>query len=135
MKIDRVYIPYWMWEDWINGMWRKVENEGELLLQAVEFTGDHIRYGNAMKEVIIAWPNTMLNSLTNASINRRAFLGHCAVCYKIGIPEYIVRQAWKLLTNDQRVLADEVAQETINEWLNEKRNKQVHKNMGKPMLF
>lgn len=117
MKINRVYIPYWDWEDWINGMWRKVENEDELLQQAVEFTGDHVRYGHAMKEVVIAWPNTMLNSLTNTSINRRAFLGHCAVCYKIGTPEYIVRRAWKLLTDEQRFLADDIAQKTINEWL------------------
>lgn len=110
------YIPYWEWEDWIYGMWRKVHNEDYFLKLAVKFTGDHVRYGSAMKEVVYAWPRTMVNSLTNPSINKRAFLGHCACCFKIKCPEYIVRRAWKLLTNEQRYLADKVAQETIDEW-------------------
>ncbi|MHA2404643.1 MAG: hypothetical protein ACXADH_16710, partial [Candidatus Kariarchaeaceae archaeon] len=85
------YVPYWEWEDWINGMWRKVDSEPEWIAKAVEFTGDHIRYGSAMREVSIEWPRTMINSLTNKSINRRAFLGHCACSFKINCPEYITR--------------------------------------------
>jgi len=76
----------------------------------------HLEYGSAMKEVITAWPRTMLNSLTNPSINKRAFLGHCAVSFKLGISEAITRAAWKELTDTQRYLADLVAQSTIDEW-------------------
>lgn len=112
--MKQVYVPYWEWEDWLNGMWAK--GSEDRLQEAIEFTGDWERYGNAMKEVIVAWPRTMLNSLTNPSINKRAFLGHCAVCFKIGITEDIVRMAWKRLTDEQRRLADKVAQETIDEW-------------------
>lgn len=114
--MKQVWVPYWEWEDWINGMWRKVENEDELLKQAIEFTGDHEKYGSAMNEVIFAWPRTMLNSLTNKSINRRAFVGHCAVQNKINIPEYITRMAWKSLTNMQRILADIEAEKAIKNW-------------------
>lgn len=116
MKIKQVYVPYWEWEDWVNGMWNKTENEDELLTTAISFTGNYIDYGKAMQQVIIEWPRTMLNSLTNPSINKRAFLGHCAVCYKLKIPGYITRQAWKLLTDQQRFYADMIAQSTINEW-------------------
>lgn len=133
MKIKQVYIPYWLWEDYINGMWGKVDESR--LQEAVDFTGDHIVYGSAMKEVIKAWPNTMLNSLTNNSINKRAFLGHCAVCYKIGITESTTRAAWKLLTDVQRFEADKVAQETINDWVNDYRNKQIRENVGRSLLF
>jgi hypothetical protein len=121
-KIKQVYIPYWEWEDWKAGMWRKIESAEEefrLLEAATAFTGDHILYGGAMKEVITEWPKTMLNSLTNPSVNKRAFLGHCAVQFKIGIPEYIVRMAWKKLTDQQRHDADKVAQETVDNWLYE----------------
>ena len=116
--IEQVYIPYWDWEDWKCGMWEKVniDEEKQMLERAIKFTGNHQLYGKAMREVVLEWPKTMLNSLTNVSINRRAFLGHCAVCYKINIPEYIVRAAWKRLTEKQRVLADNEAQKTINEW-------------------
>ena len=116
MKIKQIWVPYWHWEDWLNGMWAKSENEERDLQTAIEFTGDHIAYGNAMLDVIFAWPQTMLNSLTNPSVNKRAFLGHCAVSYKLKIPEYITRQAWKLLTDKQRYDADLIAQQTIDEW-------------------
>lgn len=138
-KITQVYIPYHKWEDFISGMWRTVDKETEqdMLIKAIVFTGDHELYGSAMKEVVGVWKNTMLNSLTNPSINKRAFLGHCAVQYKIGIPEYITRMAWKQLSDRRRELADGVAQKTINEWtINYARsNKRVHKNMGIQMLL
>ena len=131
------YVPYLEWEDWLNGMWRKVDDEPEWICKAVEFTGDHVRYGTAMVEVSEAWPRTMLNSLTNVSINRRAFLGHCACSYAINCPEYITRMAWKQLNDKQRYLADKVAQETINKWvaIYENENRGVHQNMGEQMLF
>lgn len=134
MKIKQVWVPYWEWEDYLNGMWSASTNE-EDLKTAIEFTGDHIRYGNAMKKVITSWPRTMLNSLTNTSINRRAFLGHCAVSYELKIPEHITRAAWKELTDQQRFDADKVAQETIDNWLNERQDPAVHKTLGAPMLF
>lgn len=94
-------------------MWAKTEFD---INKAIEFTGDHIKYGEAMKIVVEKWPNTMLNSLTNPSINKRAFVGHCAASDAIGCPEHITRLAWRELTEEQRVLADAVAQETIDEW-------------------
>lgn len=126
-KIKQVYIPYWEWEDWKSGMWRKLkpEDENESLQRAIEFTGDCIKYGNAMHDVINAWPRTMLNSLTNPSINKRAFLGHCAVQFSIGVPEYITRMAWRELTDQQRFEADAVAQRTIDHWLYEYATKNI----------
>src|SRR6478735_2903390 len=99
-SMKQVYIPYWDWEDFKNGMWRKLpkDQEPESVKKAIEFTGDHELYGMAMQFVITDWPKTMLNSLTNPSINNRALLGHCAVCWAIQIPEYITRMAWKELT-------------------------------------
>jgi len=122
MRIARVYIPYWEWEDWKEGMWRKIndkEEENILLQKAIEFTGDWVKYGTAMQKVVTLWPNTMLNTLTNVSANRRAFLGHCAVQMEINCPEYITRLAWKELTDKQREEADEIAQLTIDEWIEE----------------
>ena len=137
--MEQIYIPYWEWEDYKNGMWRKLnpKDEEKFIKFAVEFTGDHIKYGNAMKEVIKKWTKTMLNGLTNKSINKRAFLGHCAVSYKLNIPEYITRIAWKELTDKQRELADMVAQQTINQWEEnyERENRRVHKGMGEQMLL
>lgn len=119
MKLKQVWIPYWEWEDYNNGMWRTISDakeERRLLRKAITFTKDYVRYGRAMKKVVRAWPQTMINSFTNTSINQRAFVGHCAVQWKLGIPEYITRMAWKELTDKQREDADNVAQETIDKW-------------------
>ena len=139
MKIKQVYIPYWEWEDFINGMWRKLDKlqEQEMLQKAIEFTGNWEIYGAAMKKVSIKWPRTMLNTLTNLNVNRRAFLGHCAAQFEINCPEYITREAWGLLTETQRIKADAVAQKHINEWsLNyARKNREIHQSVGEQMLF
>ena len=139
MKIKQVYIPYWEWEDFINGMWRKIpkEQEPEMLKIAIEFTGSPIKYGNAMKQIIYEWPRTMLNTLTNLNVNRRAFLGHCACQFAINCPEYITRQAWHELTDMQRYLADKVAQQTIDKWCSEyeRKNQIIHSDMAEQMLL
>lgn len=88
-----------------------------------------------MKEVIAQWPNTMMNSLTNTSINRKAFLGHCAVNYKLGIPEYITRIAWSELTEQQRIDANKEAESCIKKYENEIQNRRIHKNMGTQLLL
>lgn len=114
----QVYKPYWKWECYNNGMWNKVDKSTEsiMLEKAVLFTGNYILYGESMRDVVYKWENTIENHLTNRSINRRAFLGHCAVYYKHQIPEYIVRKAWKELTDNQRILADLQAEQTIKDW-------------------
>ena len=116
--MKQVYKPYWKWECYNNGMWNKVDNitEQKMLKTAIEFTGNHILYGEQMRKVVYKWSNTIEHHLTNTSTNRRAFLGHCAVFYKLQIPEYIVRKAWKHLTDKQRILADNEAEKTIKEW-------------------
>lgn len=125
MKIKRVYVPFWKWEDWQNGMWRKLRKDQEDLFLniAIDFTSDWERYGSAMIEVVEKWKNTMLNNLTNVNSNRRAFLGHCACSYKLNLPEYIVRKAWGKLTEQQRIDADRVAQMVIDDWVEKNKHK------------
>jgi hypothetical protein len=139
MKINRVYVPYWEWEDYLNGMWRSVskDEEFDLLQKSIKFTSDWVNYGNSMSEVIKAWPKTMINSMTNSSINKRAFLGHCAVQFKINCPEYITRAAWKELTDKQRFDADLIAQQHIDNWIKEyeRKNRKVHKGLGEQLLL
>lgn len=116
--MKQIYHPYWNWEDFKAGMWRKVSPEDELsmLAQAIEFTGDHVKYGQAMLRVVDEWPITCEHNLSNDSLSRRAFIGHAAVCLELGIPEYIVRMAWGKLTDNQRIEANKVADIAIGKW-------------------
>jgi hypothetical protein len=135
--MKRIYKPYTEWEDYLNGMWRKLppEEENTMLEIAIKFTGNAELYGKAMEEVVKAWPITMQNTLSNTSVNRKAFLGHCAVQYKINCPEYITRMAWKYLSTNQRHDANKKAEINIKHWENEIRNKPVHKTLGKQLLL
>ena len=134
----RKYIPYWDWEDFKNGMWNTtVTDENKLLQIATEFTGDCEKYGAAMLKVIFEWKQTMINSLTNTSINQKAFVGRCAVCFELGIPEYITRMAWKELTEKQRIDANKKADYAIKIWRKnyEKENFKLHPHLGIQMLL
>lgn len=114
----RIYHQYYNWEDFKSGMWRKVSPQDELSMlgEAIEFTGDHVKYGQAMLRVINEWPVTCEHNLTNPSLNKKAFIGHCAVSLELNIPEYITRMAWKYLSDKQRDLANQQAENAINEW-------------------
>lgn len=138
-KIKQVWVPYWQWEDFQNGMWRKLtkDEESYFLQKAIDFTSNWKDYGQAMIEVIEAWPYTMLNSLTSPSTNKRAFIGHCACSYKHDLPEYIVRQAWKEITEQQRNDADEIAELVYLEWLekHEKENRTICRDLEGSVLL
>lgn len=118
--MKRVYHNYTKWEDYHAGMWKQLsKTELELHLQtAIDFTGDHERYGAAMQRVIVEWPITCEHNLTDKSMNQRAFIGHAAVCLELGIPEYITRAAWHFLTKEQQDLANAQADRAIKDWIN-----------------
>ena len=114
--MKQVWHRYEHWEDYKAGMWRKVTNEDELLKVAIEFTGDHIRYGAAMLRAIVEWPISAENNLTDQNINQRAWVGHAGACIEMNLPEYIVRQAWGMLTKQQQDLANMAADAAIAAW-------------------
>lgn len=116
MTIKRVYHPVCDWEEVKHNMYGSVDNKKVWLKKAIQFTGDHNLYGRFMMRVINEWPISCENALTDMSINRKAWIGHAAAALAIGCPEDIVREAWGLLTDEQRILANNQAQRAINEW-------------------
>jgi hypothetical protein len=116
MKFPRVYHPYWEWEEIDSNMWGSVENRKLFLKRAIEFTGDHQKYGRFMMRVVNEWPKSCENALTDYSLNRKAWVGHAACALAMGCPEDITREAWGLLTDEQRLLANKEAERAILCW-------------------
>ena len=112
----RVYHPYWTWED--IGMWRDVsESEKRKFLPvAIQFTGNARLYGDAMLRVIDEMPIACEHNLTELAMNRQAWIGHAACFLAIDCPEYITREAWGALSQQQRDEANERAAYAIQEW-------------------
>jgi hypothetical protein len=121
--MKRVYYPFWEWED--IGMWRIVESREKagFLKTAIEFTGNAKRYGAAMIEVLTAYPIATLHNLTDEGQNRRAWIGHAACYLATQCPEDITREAWGLLTQQQRDEANAVADIAITTWETEHNEK------------
>ena len=116
--MKQIYHPYWLWECFKNGMWRKETKEYEEteLPKIIEFTGDHKQYGSSMVQAVEGWNHSCENFLSNKSINRRAYIGHAGCGIRFGWPEYLVREAWKELTEEQRFLANMEADKAIRKW-------------------
>jgi len=105
-----------MWEEVSYNMWGRVKDRKRHLDLAIEFTGDHERYGLWMRKVIYQWPLTCEHNLTNKTINRKAWIGQAAAALAIQCPENIVREAWGHLTEQQRVDANTQAEKAIAMW-------------------
>jgi len=133
---QRIYHPISKWEEIGAGMWDKSKDRKSDLKRAIIFTGNHRLYGKYMMQVVNEWTFSCENSLTNTDINHKAFIGHCAAAKALRLPEDIVRQAWGLLTNEQRQKADMAAERAINWWWDNKgANIKLCKSMGVKMLF
>lgn len=116
--IKRIYHPYFLWEEIKYNMWGSTENREEYLKKAVEFTGDHFLYGSWMLNVVNDWKYSCEHNLSNLEQNRKAWLGQAACAYAFKCPEDIVREAWNLLTDEKRYLANMQADKNILIWEN-----------------
>jgi hypothetical protein len=117
-NMEQIYHPYWQWEDYKAGMWRKVAPEERMVMlkRAIEFTGDHVRYGMYMQRVSKEWPTACEHNLTEVNQNRKAWIGHAACCMAINCPEDITREAWGYLTKTQQNQANKQAETAILLW-------------------
>ena len=116
--MQKIWHPYWDWEDFKQGMWRRLAKSEEkaAIALAVEFTGDADLYGSWMMCVVRDYPLACQHNLTDPSLNRQAWVGHAACCMAHGLPEYIVRKAWAMLSERQRIRANLKADEAVSEW-------------------
>ncbi len=117
-RLRRVWFPYHRWEEYKAGMWRTVggSDQVRLLGQMITFTGNAQLYGEAMREVIAAWPISCALNLTTIGMNRCAWIGHAACAFKHAAPEHVVREAWHYLSQQQQDDANEQAEIAIRMW-------------------
>lgn len=126
MSIDRIYHPYWLWEETDSNMWGSVKDRKKYLKLAIEFTGDTALYGRWMLKVADKWRYSCEHNLTDVKQNRQAWIGHAACAMAHGLPEDIVREAWSYLTQEQQDAANKKADEAILYWETEIYGKNIH---------
>lgn len=116
---NRVFHTYDKWECYAAGFYATTK-EGmtkEDCEEAYrEFLSDTNRFADTLEHVITEWKNSCEHYLTNAAMNRIAWLGQAAACYAMGIPSQF-RNGFYLLTDAQQKKANETALIYLNKWL------------------
>jgi hypothetical protein len=116
MKLRQVYHPVQQWEEIAHNMWGRVDDRAGYTQRAIDFTGDHKLYGSFMRRVCLEWPISTENAFTDPYLNHRAWVGHAACALAFNCPEDIVRQAWRFLSDEQKLLANKEASRAIADW-------------------
>lgn len=120
LTVPRVYHPWWMWECYKHGFYNGTTPENiepdkaETLYR--DFLRDSNQFTDAMFRVASEWPNSCEHFLTNTSLNRIAWLGQSAMCIATGVPSKY-RSGFKLLSEDEQLIADTLAEEFLILWL------------------
>lgn len=81
-----------------------------------DFLLDDARFRSALEHITNHWPHSCEHYLTNAAMNRIAWLGQAAACYAAGIPA-AYRGGFHLLSEEQQKKANLTAFEYLNRWL------------------
>ena len=115
--IKQVFIEYWLWEDYNSGFYNQnCSNEKEKLLESVKYMKDHDKFKEGMKKAVFNWSNSMLNNLTNHSMNKIAYIGQCSNCIQNKIPSYVTKKAWKELSEEDMKINNFNALDVFDKW-------------------
>jgi hypothetical protein len=116
---NRIFHTYDKWECFKAGFYNSSFGgltRDQCEQKYAEFLSDDKKFKAALNNVISKWKNSCEHYLTNASMNRIAYLGQAAMCYATGIPS-IYRGGFNLLTEEQQNKANNIALEHLNKWL------------------
>ena len=92
----------------------------ERVQQAAHILGTPDICEKAMQKVVSEWTISTEYNLSNAEINRKAWLGQAACSCYAGIHEDETREAWGLMSDEQRVIANKIASSIIKKWLKDR---------------
>jgi hypothetical protein len=118
MKIQQIYHPYYLWEDYKCGFYDNISgvNKDNLTKQVVLFFENDNLVQEYMQKVIKQWVNSCEHNLSNLSMNRIAYLGQAASCIYCAAPSLITMNAWSYVNQVSQNKANEIAQTIINKW-------------------
>lgn len=116
----RIYHPWWKWECYKSNFFGDIsvdvciDGDGYK-----EYLGNPRWFVNGIKRLFREWPYSCEHFLTNNSINRVAWIGQATVCLELGL-SYKHRVGFKLLSDEQQVTANRLANYALNLWLRKK---------------
>lgn len=129
--IEKQWYPYTEWEDLAMWMPCKASERPEKLRGALGIVADAEVFGGLMLLVLRSFPNSSAHNLSDAQSNRRAWIGQAACFLGAGAPDDVTREAWGMVTDEQREAANKKADEAIAQW--ELEHERENFNLGRKM--
>lgn len=117
MTIERIWHNFEKWEDHKNGMYNSRNEVDKVELSRALLIVPYNLFTN-MVLVTNKWIFCSEHNLSNTAFNRKAWLGWASCCYCHGATDQETRNAWNLLTAEEKNIANRVALEVIDGWEN-----------------
>lgn len=118
--MNRIYHTWDKWECYRAGFFEvnapKGMTDDECFEQYKTLLQDIEEFKRILRLIIHEWKYSCEHNLTNERMNRIAWMGQASLAYKYHIPSRF-RGGYNLLTEDEKIAADNAALEVINEWL------------------
>lgn len=117
----RIYHTWDKWEAFAAGFFDTTPTNQTLTAARMktmyaDFLRDIPRFQKAMDGVLQDWPNSTEHNLSNARMNRIAWLGQAAMCWDTGVPAAFCN-GYMLLTAEEQEAANLAALGHLNKWL------------------
>jgi hypothetical protein len=116
--MKRRFYRYELWEAYKYGMWdpKGDGKEEERIQKAVEMFIDTSLCLENMRYIAKNWYYTCIHYLSVSSANHQSWIGRMATCYYAGTCIDETNEAWKRLTDEQRAVANSIADTVFYEW-------------------
>ena len=115
--IEQKFYHYEKWEDYQSGMYDELKEGRTSRIELAQLLLKNEKLCEKwMREVTKRWKVACEQNFTNPQINRKAWLGQAACCLYAGVKENETREAWWLLTEEQRNIANNIAEIVIKDW-------------------
>lgn len=142
--MKRIYHHWEKWECVKAGFYDNTPPKGtdsESCCKAyADFLSNLPRFEAALQRVLLEWPHSCDQFLSNENINRIAWLGQSSMCIETGIPS-VFRGGFRLLSRSQQTMANAMAEKYLKIWLKQKGDSAhetgdgIHQDMGAMRLF
>lgn len=118
--MNRYFYPYWKWECFQYGMFSTSppsgSNADDCRQKYQAFLADITQFEIALERVLLEWPISCRQFLSNDRINRIAWLGQASACLAIGLPRHF-RNGFFLLSRSQQCEANNTANIWLERWI------------------
>jgi len=116
--MKRIYHPYWLWEDYKNGLYDNCSGaiKEQKKDKCLEMFNSFDLTKEFMYRVVNEWKYSCEHNLTNESLNKIAYIGQSACCLYDSIPNTITMECWSLLSQEVKERSNILAQEVLDYW-------------------